>query len=281
MFKFIGNMLKSAGRAIANAAKGVAKFFARTVEQVQKNLLKGIKWVWNTKPVQWLWKSEPVQWLAKFMGPAFNWVWSVVSGPIGWVSATILAVFGVTILPVVIAAVLAAVILGIVIWIVWANSGKPKDVMQPIHDAIVDMGEKDFPVDKDETPGQRFGILELEMEKAQIADDNSWISGLYARINLLIVRSGGHPKLAKNTRVNAINANTKHKAMADDPSRKWDWDAMLYGTLSEDKRLRHVEALNEEYKAEQSRKADAERKRRTAKKAAKPVPQKGDNLTSA
>ena len=220
----VGNTLKSWGTKVVDAAKGFFGWIGR-----------GIKRLWNTKPVQWVAKK--------------------LAGPIGMVVAPVAALVAMpgVATTLAVAACLGVCVTGAAVWSIHRQVKKHGSV-EAWQDSVVEglygpplERQNDIPVTADETIESRYNYLTELSKDAWARDDRKDYSDLTGRMHLLVVRKGASDgKLKKDASVSDIHSEARRQAEFKDRDFGWDFGVMYRAALSEDKRLKEAARLKAE-----------------------------------
>jgi hypothetical protein len=215
------------------------------------------------RAASWLWNTKATQWVVAKAGVVANKAWALARGPVGWVTAPIVAVI---FAPKAVAVMLFLVLLataavGLTVWQIWRHVKKVstpeqveeiKEELTLMREAIAEdvrnhnggkLVEDDL--DPTETPLDRYNELDQRMTEAINAADSNLVSEYLGRLHLLLVRMGNDGKIKKDATVSVIYRDCRKQAETRSglTNVQWNWSRMSNAVKSEDKRLKDTAAL--------------------------------------
>jgi hypothetical protein len=214
------------------------------------------------RAASWLWNTKAAQWVVAKAGFVAGKVWHVAKGPVGWVTAPILAII---FAPKAVAVMLFLVLLataavGLTVWQIWRHIKKVstpeqieeiKDELTLLREGIVDEARYNAnggklvedELDPAETIETRYAVLDVRMSEAIETADGPLLSELLGRIHLLLARSGKGGKIKKDATVSVIYRDCRKNAEHKFQNIQWNWSRMSNAVKSEDKRLKDTAEL--------------------------------------
>jgi hypothetical protein len=219
--------------------------------RVGSYIKRAASWLWHTAPVKWV--ASKVTWLA-------GRFWFYAKGPVGWVTAPILAII---FAPKAVAVMLflVLILIAILAYLVYRLTRELKENTTPeefseIKDELNDLKDSvrstwndlttevpDEELDPNETLAERYKELDGQLGLAIGDEDENLVSELTGRLHLVLVRSGKGSKLKKDSTISVIHRDARKQAEANQPNFRWNFNRMYQAVRSEDRRVKDIAEL--------------------------------------